>query len=269
MTLQASKQAQPEMAALFVSDLHLQEDMPHTMQAFLTFLQEQAPRAAQLYLLGDIFEAWVGDDDISDPCHRRIADAIRHLSEQGTAVFWMAGNRDFLVGERFAQDAGMTLLADPFVTTIASRSLVLTHGDAWCTDDTAYMEFRAQVRQPEWQQHFLSLPLAQRKKIAGDLRAGSREAQKGKSYAITDVNEQAITDLFDRTAATDMIHGHTHRPALHRHQIGDTTHLRYVLSDWDLDHGAPRGDWLSIDHNGTIRRHDLHGEEVETGSKTG
>lgn len=263
MTVQASKQAQPEMAALFVSDLHLQEDMPRTMQAFFTFLQEQAPRAAQLYLLGDIFEAWVGDDDIDDPCHRRMADAIRYLGKQGTEVFWMAGNRDFLVGERFAQAAGMTLLDDPFVTTIAGRSLVLTHGDAWCTDDTAYMQFREQVRQPEWQKNFLALPLAQRKKIAEELRAGSREAQKGKSYAITDVNDQAITDLFDRTAATVMIHGHTHRPAMHRHRIGEATHLRYVLSDWDLDHGTPRGDWLSIDHDGTIRRHDLHGNAIE------
>lgn len=247
------------MAALFVSDLHLQQDMPRTMQAFLSFLQEQAPRAAQLYLLGDIFEAWVGDDDIDDPCHRLMADAIRFLGEQGTNVFWMAGNRDFLVGERFAQAAGMTLLDDPVVTTISGRSLVLTHGDAWCTDDTAYMQFREQVRQPEWQKNFLALPLAQRKKIAEELRAGSREAQIGKSYAITDVNDKAIADLFERTEATVMIHGHTHRPAVHQHQVDDAARLRYVLSDWDLDHGAPRGDWLSIDNHGTIRRHDLHG----------
>lgn len=263
MTTQAS-QAQPETAALFISDLHLQEDMPRTSQAFFDFMQQRAPHAAQLYLLGDIFEAWPGDDDIDDPYHRRIAEALRSLSDHGTAVFWMAGNRDFLVGGRFAQAAGMTLQPDPHIVKIAGRTIVLTHGDAWCTDDTAYMQFRAQVRQEEWQRNFLALPLAQRKKIVEELRAGSRAAQKDKAYAITDVNAAAIDALFDRTAAPIMIHGHTHRPATHRHQVNDMPRVRYVLSDWDLDHGPFRGDWLSIDHHGTIRRHDLLGNEISS-----
>lgn len=261
MTGQAS-QAQPETAALFISDLHLQEDMPRTTQAFFDFLERQAPRAERLYLLGDIFEAWPGDDDIDDPYHRRVADAIRRLSDQGTGVFWMAGNRDFLVGEHFAQAAGMTLLPDPHVVSIAERTIVLTHGDAWCTDDTAYMQFRKQVREEEWQRNFLALPLAQRKKIVEELRAGSRAAQKGKPYDITDVNATAIAGLFERTGTSLMIHGHTHRPGVHRHQVNDATCLRYVLSDWDLDHGTPRGDWLAIDREGKIRRHGLHGEEI-------
>lgn len=238
--------------------------MPLTTQAFFDFLHRHAPHAAQLYLLGDIFEAWAGDDDIDDPYHRRVVDEIRKLSDNGTAVFWMAGNRDFLVGEQFARAAGLTLLPDPFVTSIAGHLIVLTHGDAWCTDDEAYMQFRAQVRQEEWQRNFLALPLTQRKEIVEKLRAGSREAQKDKSYDITDVNEAAISSLFDSTSVATMIHGHTHRPAKHLHaKEGQTTRVRYVLSDWDLDHASPRGDWLAIDGEGTIRRFDLNGNETK------
>lgn len=263
MTASASKQAQPDMAALFISDLHLQADMPRTTQAFFDFLHNHATHAPQLYLLGDIFEAWAGDDDTDDPYHRQVVDEIRKISDGGTAVFWMAGNRDFLVGERFAQAAGLTLLPDPFVTTIANHLLVLTHGDAWCTDDEAYMQFRAQVRQEEWQRNFLALPLSQRKEIIAKLRAGSREAQKNKAYEITDVNETEIAALFDRTATATMIHGHTHRPARHLHpKNGKTTRIRYVLSDWDLDHASSRGDWLAIDAMGSIRRFGLDGNEI-------
>ena len=260
----ASKQAQPDVAALFISDLHLQADMPRTTQAFFDFLHRHAARSPQLYLLGDIFEAWAGDDDIDAPYHRQVVDEIRKISDNGTAVFWMAGNRDFLVGEQFARAAGLTLLPDPFVTSIADHLLVLTHGDAWCTDDQAYMQFRAQVRQEEWQRNFLALPLAQRKEIVEKLRAGSREAQKDKSYEITDVNEAAITSVFDDAAVATMIHGHTHRPAKHVHSNdGQTTRVRYVLSDWDLDHGTPRGDWLAIDSGGMIKRFGLDGNELK------
>jgi UDP-2,3-diacylglucosamine hydrolase len=263
MTTPASKQAQPDVAALFISDLHLQANMPCTTQAFFDFLRNHAACAPQLYLLGDIFEAWAGDDDIDDPYHRQVVEEIRKISDGGTAIFWMAGNRDFLVGDRFAEATGLTLLPDPFVTSIAERLLILTHGDAWCTDDEAYMQFRAQVRQEEWQQNFLALPLTQRKAIVENLRAGSREAQRNKAYEITDVNQAAIAALFDRSAAMAMIHGHTHRPAKHLHpKDGQTTRVRYVLSDWDLDHAASRGDWLEIDTTGSIRRFGLDGSEI-------
>src|SRR5690606_22708070 len=153
------QQAQPGTAALFVSDLHLQPEMPLTAQAFFDFLQYRATQADQLYLLGDVFEAWAGDDDLEDAFHADIVQRLRQVADGGTQVFWMAGNRDFLVGEGFAKAAGLALLPDPFVTSIAGRLLVLTHGDEWCTDDRAYMQFRAQVRTPEWQAEFLALPL--------------------------------------------------------------------------------------------------------------
>lgn len=247
-------QAQPETVALFVSDLHLQAGMPHTTAAFLAFIEHHASHAQQLYLLGDIFEAWAGDDDLDDAYNRSIVDALRRLHASGVTVYWMAGNRDFLTGERFAQAAGAAMLPDPHIVHIAGRTIVLTHGDAWCTDDDAYMQFRAQVRHPAWQKQFLSLSLQERKEIIESLRAGSQEAQRGKSYEIMDVNAAAITELFEKSGTTIMIHGHTHRPARHEQTHDEETRVRYVLSDWDLDHGQPRGDWLSVDAAGDIRR---------------
>lgn len=237
--------------------------MPRTTQAFFNFLHQHAVHTRQLYLLGDIFEAWAGDDDLDDPYHQQVVGELKKISAAGVEVFWMAGNRDFLVGTRFADATGIKLLPDPYVATIAGRLLVLTHGDAYCTDDTAYMQFRAQVRQPEWQQSFLALPLAQRKAIVDQLRTGSREAQRDKSYDIMDVNQEAIADLFRASTSATMIHGHTHRPAKHDYQIDDAARVRYVLSDWDLDHAtAERGDWLALDTMGDIHRYALNGEEV-------
>lgn len=237
--------------------------MPRTTQAFFNFLQDHAVHTRQLYLLGDIFEAWAGDDDLDDPYHQQVVKALQKVSAGGVQVFWMAGNRDFLVGQEFADATGITLLPDPFVTTLAGRLLVLTHGDAYCTDDAAYMEFRAQVRQPEWQQNFLALPLAQRKAIIESLRAGSRAAQRDKSYDIMDVNQEAIAGLFRHSASATMIHGHTHRPAQHQHEVDGATRTRYVLSDWELDHaGSPRGDWLALDTAGEIHRFALDGTEL-------
>jgi UDP-2,3-diacylglucosamine hydrolase len=251
-------QAQPETVALFVSDLHLQAAMPQTTAAFVDFLELHASRAQQLYLLGDIFEAWAGDDDLDDAYNLRIVEALANLSASGVALYWMAGNRDFLAGERFAQRSGAALLPDPFISTIAGKTIVLTHGDAYCTDDAAYMQFRAQVRDPRWQQQFLARPLQERKAIIESLREGSREAQRSKSYEIMDVNAEAIDQLFANSGAATMIHGHTHRPARHERTNGGQTLQRYVLSDWDLDHGQPRGDWLAIDAAGNIRRYSLN-----------
>lgn len=265
MTISSSasnEQAQPLQAALVVSDLHLQAAMPRTTEAFFNFLRTQATKTQRLYLLGDIFEAWAGDDDIADAYNRQVVAELRNLSDRGIAIFWIAGNRDFLVGEQFAKSCNLTLLPDPFVTTIADRLLVLTHGDAYCTDDAAYMQFRAQVRDVEWQRNFLNLPLMQRKTIIENLRAGSRAAQRDKSYDIMDVNTEAIASLFAQTATATMIHGHTHRPARHDYQKNGETRVRYVLSDWDLDGAEPRGDWLALDATGTIRRFDLHGVEI-------
>jgi UDP-2,3-diacylglucosamine hydrolase len=244
--------------ALFISDLHLQASHPRTAEAFFRFLEQHASRTGQLYLLGDIFEYWAGDDDLDTPFHARVIAALRALGDAGVAIFWMAGNRDFLVGAGFARAAGLTLLHEPHVAVIGGQRIALVHGDAECTLDTKYMEFRAMVRQPAWQAQFLAMPLAQRKQVIAGLREGSREAHTTKSYEIMDVTPGAIEALFASTGAEVLIHGHTHRPALHLH--GEQR--RYVLPDWELDAEPPRGGWISVDARGTITRHDLAGAPI-------
>jgi UDP-2,3-diacylglucosamine hydrolase len=244
--------AQSDPVALFVSDVHLKPSLPRTTQAFLDLLHRRATKAQQLYLLGDIFEYWAGDDDIADPYNGQVMDAIRQVSDAGVAIFWIAGNRDFLVGQEFARTIGATLLPDPFVANIAGRRIVLAHGDAQCTDDAAYMAFRAQVRDHAWQQAFLARPLAQRKEIIEGLRNHSREAQRSKSYDIMDVNAAAIQALFDASGASVMIHGHTHRPARHDYQHHGVSRSRYVLPDWECDVEPRRGGWIEIASDGAI-----------------
>jgi UDP-2,3-diacylglucosamine hydrolase len=243
---------------LFISDLHLQEDRPALTEAFLRFIDERARSARQLYLLGDLFEYWAGDDDLYAPFHARIVAALRALSDAGVELFWIAGNRDFLVGAAFAQAAGLTLLPETWVIEDHGRRIVLVHGDAQCTMDVNYMAFRAQVRQPAWQEQFLAMPLAQRKGIIAGLRDNSRRDQAGKSYAIMDVTPDAIAAVFADTGTTVMIHGHTHRPALH-HVDG---RLRYVLPDWEPEALPPRGGWIAIDDAGVITRHALDGSLI-------
>ncbi|MFC5473760.1 UDP-2,3-diacylglucosamine diphosphatase [Paraherbaspirillum soli] len=262
MTASVSTTSAPPAVALFISDLHLQEAHPRTTQAFLDFLQTHALRAQQLYLLGDLFEYWAGDDDLETPYNRHVADAIRRVSDAGVQVFWIAGNRDFLVGDIFAQAAGLRLLPDPSVLTIGGRRLAVAHGDAQCTDDLAYMAFRAQVRQPQFQQQFLAQPLAQRKAFIAGVRKESREEQRHKSDQIMDVNPGAINALFDATASDTLIHGHTHRPARHVDIVGAATRTRYVLSDWEYDVESPRGGWIAIDAHGVIRRFAHDGNEL-------
>ncbi len=241
------------MAALFVSDLHLSTAMPGTTSAFLNFLYQQAQVSQRLYLLGDVFEYWAGDDDLDTPLHQSLISALKSVSDAGVEVFWLGGNRDFLLGDRFAQAAGMTCLEEPYVAEIAEQRWLLLHGDAQCTDDTDYMAFRAQVRDPRWQQAFLARPLAERRALIEAMREGSRDAQRDKAMAIMDVNAQAIDQLFAQYRVTRMIHGHTHRPAVHETEAG----IRYVLPDWDCDTAVPRGGWLGIDTAGTVHRRSL------------
>lgn len=246
--------AQPQTAALFVSDIHLSPQMPKTAAAFHRFLDTHARHTRALYLLGDIFEYWAGDDDIDDPFNQRIVDALHSLSEGGVAVFWIAGNRDFLAGEGFAHATGATLLQELFVADIGGQRVLLLHGDAQCTDDRDYMAFRAQVRNPEWQRAFLARPLAERKAIIESMREGSRDAQRGKAMAIMDVNASEIGTLFERQRVNLMIHGHTHRPAVHEGSTG----IRHVLPDWDCDSaGTARGGWIAIDLEGHLSRHTI------------
>ncbi len=245
-------------AALFISDLHLQPSHPKTCQAFFDFLEQHAVAAEALYLLGDLFEYWAGDDDIDSPDHLPVINAIRRVSDAGVAVYWIAGNRDFLVGPAFAKATGATILNEPHVATIAGQRIVLLHGDAQCTDDVNYMQFRSQVRQPEWQAQFLSMPLAQRKAIIAGMRQNSRADQGNKSYDSMDVTPQAIGQVFAQTGTSVMIHGHTHRPALHVRGA----ERRYVLPDWDLDSIAPRGGWIAVSADGAITRCALDGSQL-------
>lgn len=259
-------QAQPETVALFVSDVHLQPAMPRTADAFLRFLRDRAPHVPRLYVLGDLFEYWAGDDDLDVPLHRQVIDALAAVAAQGVQIGWIGGNRDFLLGERFAQAAGMQLLPDPFVAELAGVHIVLTHGDLQCSDDHTYQAFRKQVRDPQWQHDFLAQPLAQRKAIIEGMRAGSRAAQREKSYEIMDVNEAAIADLFARTGAHVMVHGHTHRPATHRYPANGMQRVRHVLPDWDLDDTQTRGGWLALLADGRFVRHESDSSLSRTAS---
>ncbi|MFP5390931.1 MAG: UDP-2,3-diacylglucosamine diphosphatase [Gammaproteobacteria bacterium] len=242
--------------ALFISDLHLQPLHPGTVSAFFAFLQERALAARELYLLGDLFEYWAGDDDLDSPFHQDVVRAIRAVADSGVAVYWVGGNRDFLVGPAFAEAAGLTLLPDPHVAVIGGQRIAIVHGDAQCTDDVKYMAFRQQVREPAWQAQFLGMPLAQRKAIIAGMREGSKAAQAEKSYEIMDVAPAAIAALHEATGADIIIHGHTHRPALHQ----DGPRRRYVLPDWEPQAEPPRGGWIAIEADGSIVRHDLDGK---------
>lgn len=233
----------------------MQPARPVLTEAFLRFLDEHALGAKQLYLLGDIFEYWLGDDAMSEPFNQQILSALRRVSDAGVQLFWIAGNRDFLVGGQFAAAAGLTLLPETWVIDAYGQRIVLLHGDAQCTKDLKYMAFRAQARNPAWQQQLLSLPLEQRKQIAAGMREQSKQGHAEKSYEIMDVTPEAIAEVFAQTGTSIMIHGHTHRPALH--EVAGTR--RYVLPDWEPESTPPRGGWISIGDDGTINRHALDG----------
>ncbi|MGV3741234.1 MAG: UDP-2,3-diacylglucosamine diphosphatase [Burkholderiaceae bacterium] len=256
------KAVQKRGLALFASDLHLHPSLPKTVDAFFSFLEKHACHARQLYLLGDLFEYWAGDDDLSTPFNRKVASELCRAADAGIDIFWVAGNRDFLIGEEFASKAKLSLLPDPFVTRIATHRIVLTHGDLLCTDDVSYMKFREQVRNPIWQNVFLAKPLEERKSIIEGMRSGSKEAQRMKAADIMDTNAAAVTELFRSTEASIMIHGHTHRPARHSLVVDDKERLRFVLPDWDCDVATPRGGWISIDEAGKIRTYNVTGQEI-------
>lgn len=241
--------------AIFVSDVHLQASLPATASAFLRFLAQDATKAKELYLLGDIFEYWAGDDDLTDPFLNNMIKAIRHVHDKGTAVFWIAGNRDFLVGPDFSQATGATLLPDPYILCYHHTRYVLTHGDALCTDDMVYQAFRKEVRDVNWQTAFLARPLSERKWIIDAGRKKSMAYQQTiydrQQQQIMDVNSAAVHNALLASHAHIMIHGHTHRPDKHDHN----GHYRYVLSDWDQDTAnKKRGDWLTLDKDGTLNR---------------
>jgi len=216
---------------LFISDLHLDEARSSIVERFERFLAEVAPNADALYILGDLFESWVGDDGLALPLAARVAPRLRSTAAR-VPTFFMHGNRDFLIAQGFAEATGVGLLADPTVIDLYGQRTVLLHGDTLCTDDTAYQEFRAQVRDPRWQQAALARSLDERLAMARELRAKSEGAKEGKSAEIMDVNAAAVAAAFEASGATVMIHGHTHRPARHVHDVGGLERVRWVLPDW-------------------------------------
>ena len=229
---------------LLISDLHLQEERPDITRAFLDFLGGRARSAEALYILGDFFEAWIGDDAMT-PFQSSICAALRALSDGGTKVFLMHGNRDFLIGSTFCKKAGCTLLADPSVVRLNGEPVLLMHGDSLCTLDQGYMRLRRVLRNPLTLFVLRNLPLSTRHKLARKLRSESRAQTRMKASDIVDVTPEEVPRVMRQHGVSTLIHGHTHRPAVHAVQIGDLPGRRIVLGDWDA-----QGWVLQVDEHG-------------------
>lgn len=223
------------MRNLFISDIHLSDQRPDLTRALLHFLDDIKGDCDKLYLLGDIFDAWIGDDFIH-PDLMPVIGRLAALSESGTTLFFQHGNRDFLVGQRFADRINATLLPEEARVTLPNgQQALIMHGDQLCIDDTEYQQFRALVRNQAWQTDFLSKPLEERLAIARDLRAASKEKTADKALEIMDVNADSVRSALQNANCELLIHGHTHRPAVHHQQIDSDRGCRIVLGDWDTD----------------------------------
>tara|TARA_B100001109_G_C18708112_1_gene401198 strand:- start:71 stop:781 length:711 start_codon:yes stop_codon:yes gene_type:complete len=216
------------MKPRFISDIHLSKDNPHLTDAFKTFLIESKEVCTHLFILGDLFEIWIGDDD-DNSFHQEIKTTLSEFTSNGPQTFFMHGNRDFLIGETFANEAGISILSDPYTLSINGLNVILSHGDFLCTDDVDYIDFRNKVRSEEWQKDFLSKSIDERNEIANSLRSSSKDATSEKPLEITDVNPEAINDFIQKNQPDIFIHGHTHRPKIHESNL----FKRVVLGDWD------------------------------------
>lgn len=249
----------PDMApsaappALFLSDLHLSPERPAALAAFHAFCAGPARSASAVYILGDLFDWWIGDDQLRDPFVAAAARELRGISDAGVPLFIGRGNRDFLIGERFAQATGATLLPDFAVVDLAGTPTLLCHGDELCTDDAEYQAYRARMRDPATQGRLLRLPYALRRLIAWWLQRKSREHKALKADAIMDVAPDAVAQAFRTHGVTRMIHGHTHRPARHPLDVDGTPRERYVMADWH-----DRGHYLAVDAGG-VHVHEIAG----------
>jgi UDP-2,3-diacylglucosamine hydrolase len=230
--------------SLFASDLHLDSEAPWAIDAFLAFLEGPARAADALYLLGDLFEVWVGDDD-DNPDNTRACEGLARLTGSGVPVYTLHGNRDFLLGERFVNRTGVKLLPDPVRLDLYGVPTLLSHGDVFCTDDHSYQELRSIVRRPGWQRRFLSLPLAARRALAIAARAGSKAHTQRTIPIIMDVNPEAVARAMHATGARRLIHGHTHRPAVHPFVVDGIDAERVVLAPW-----YEAASCLAVDANG-------------------
>jgi UDP-2,3-diacylglucosamine hydrolase len=219
------------MKTFFISDLHLDETRPHIVELFTQFLAGDARQAKALYILGDLFESWIGDDDDS-ALATKIATSLSTLRDSGVPIYFMQGNRDFFLGTDYAQRSGMTILSDPTVIDLDGERVLLMHGDTLCVDDVAYQKFRTMVRDPSWQRDFLAKPLSERRVFAAKARAESMKHTGNAKAEIMDVNATAIESAMRAHGVRRLIHGHTHRPATHRLTIDGQPAERIVLGDW-------------------------------------
>lgn len=230
------------MPTLFISDLHLCPERPGVTALFQHFLAKVGGTASALYILGDLFEYWAGDDDLSDAHHAAVAAALAEAAAQGTALYLMHGNRDFLLGDSFAQAASLTLIDDPTVIDLYGTPTLLCHGDTLCSDDRDYLALREKIRNPAWIAGFLAQPLALRKAQIEQMREHSESEKQRKDYALMDANQDAIAAALHGFACSRLIHGHTHHPAHHRHRVADRPCERWVLPAWEDNPGYLRCD---------------------------
>src|SRR5262245_7724182 len=241
------------MATFFISDLHLDAQHPEISRQFLAFLAGPAAQADALYILGDLFEVWIGDDD-PEPEKRRIIAGLRALTDQGVPCYVMHGNRDFLLGERFCKQSGCRLLQDPTIISVHGERVLAMHGDTLCTDDHSYQKLRAMVRDPGWQEMFLALSHDQRRMLAEQARAGSKAHIAQAMSEIMDVNPQAVLAAMRAAGVKLLLHGHTHRPDVHRFELDGTRAARIVLGDWHEQGSVLRWDDGGFDLQ-SLRRH--------------
>ncbi|MDD5321920.1 MAG: UDP-2,3-diacylglucosamine diphosphatase [Methylococcales bacterium] len=221
---------------LFISDLHISLEKPEITRRFIAFLKMRAPKASAVYILGDLFDAWIGDDDFTPP-NNKIRKQLKQLSDSGTRVFLQQGNRDFLLGHKFCQDTGITLLDDYVVIDLFGTPTLLTHGDLLCTDDLPYQAFRAKSHAPEWQRAVLSKPLMLRLFAARWYRIRSHFHKRKKSQEIMDVNQDTVIKIMSENNCLRLIHGHTHRPNVHNFEINSQHAQRFVLAAWSKGAG--------------------------------
>jgi UDP-2,3-diacylglucosamine hydrolase len=233
------------VSTLFISDLHLTEERPEANERFIDLLEGKARSASALYILGDFFEYWIGDDDLGEPFNAVIAGLLKDLSSQGVPIYLMHGNRDFLLGERFCAATGSTLLDDPTVHEIEGEKTLLVHGDTLCTDDIEYQAWRRKARDPAFQAGFLAKSLAERRVAIVQMREKSKEVVQGKSAEIMDVNDEAVREALRRHGVCRLIHGHTHRPGRHALEVDGKRCERWVLPDW-----YGRGGYVEVTRSG-------------------
>ncbi len=236
------------MTTLFVSDLHLEADRPDIGDQFINFLKTDVLEADDLYILGDLFEAWVGDDD-PNTHYARIKMAIRKVVDKGIPVYFMHGNRDFMIGRQFANETGVEILPDPYPVTMYGERTLLSHGDALCIDDVQYQRVREMVRNPEWQKSILEKPLKERLRIAEEARRQSLEQTINMNLSIMDVNQEEVIRVIRKHEVDILVHGHTHRPDIHNVDLGNRKAQRIVLGDWYTQ--------------GSVLRWDLRGPKLQ------